>query len=172
MYLVGTVYNFCTDHRSLRVAILLPGGRRHWVRRPTIEGEWQKIIGPPASWGDDVDGDVAHARRELAEVDQERAFYQRQAGRGRITEREFDAPMDETQNAQRHWQSELDRLKELRDNTDRVQSGLEYVEKLMANYQVKVRDINQTPDELEALPREKQEEILLERPMAKKPRRS
>jgi transposase-like protein len=33
MYLVGTVYNFCTDHRSLRVAILLPGGRRHWVRR-------------------------------------------------------------------------------------------------------------------------------------------
>jgi transposase-like protein len=33
MYLVGTVYNFCTDHRSLRVAILLPGGRRYWVRR-------------------------------------------------------------------------------------------------------------------------------------------
>jgi transposase-like protein len=37
MYLVGTVYNFCTNHRSLRVAILLPDGRRHWVpRTPAI----------------------------------------------------------------------------------------------------------------------------------------
>ena len=37
MYLVGTVYNFCTYHRSLRVAIHLPGGRRHWVpRTPAI----------------------------------------------------------------------------------------------------------------------------------------
>jgi hypothetical protein len=37
MYLVGTVYNFCTHHRSLRVAIPLPGGRRHWVpRTPAI----------------------------------------------------------------------------------------------------------------------------------------
>ena len=37
MYLVGTVYNFCTNHRSLRVAILLPGDRRHWVpRTPAI----------------------------------------------------------------------------------------------------------------------------------------
>jgi transposase-like protein len=33
MYLVGTVYNFCMDHRSLRVVIHLPGGRHHWVRR-------------------------------------------------------------------------------------------------------------------------------------------
>jgi transposase-like protein len=37
MYLVGTVYNFCTYHRSLRVAIPLPGGRCHWVpRTPAI----------------------------------------------------------------------------------------------------------------------------------------
>jgi len=33
MYLVGSVYNFCTYHRSLRVAIPLPGDRRHWVSR-------------------------------------------------------------------------------------------------------------------------------------------
>ena len=33
MYLVGTIYNFCTNHRSLRVAIPLPGGRRHWLSR-------------------------------------------------------------------------------------------------------------------------------------------
>jgi len=33
MYLVGSVYNFCTYHRSLRVAIPLPGDRQHWVSR-------------------------------------------------------------------------------------------------------------------------------------------
>ena len=33
MYLVGTVYNFCTYHKSLRVPIYLPGGRRRWLRR-------------------------------------------------------------------------------------------------------------------------------------------
>ena len=33
MYLIGTVYNFCTYHTSLRVAIYLPGNRRRWARR-------------------------------------------------------------------------------------------------------------------------------------------
>jgi hypothetical protein len=33
MYLIGTIYNFCTTHRSLRVAIILPGNRRRWVHR-------------------------------------------------------------------------------------------------------------------------------------------
>jgi transposase-like protein len=34
VYLVGTVYNFCTFHQSLRVPLLLGSrGRIHWVRR-------------------------------------------------------------------------------------------------------------------------------------------
>ncbi|HHH42394.1 MAG TPA: IS1 family transposase [Chloroflexi bacterium] len=33
MYLMGTVYNFCTYHKSLRVPIYLPGNRRRWVQR-------------------------------------------------------------------------------------------------------------------------------------------
>jgi transposase-like protein len=33
MYLLGTVYNLCTYHHSLRVAIVLPRHRRHWVPR-------------------------------------------------------------------------------------------------------------------------------------------
>jgi transposase-like protein len=33
-YLVGTVYNFCTDHQSLRLPLLIGSrGRVHWVRR-------------------------------------------------------------------------------------------------------------------------------------------
>jgi len=33
MYLVGTVYNFCTYHKSLRVPLYLPNDRRRWLRR-------------------------------------------------------------------------------------------------------------------------------------------
>ena len=33
MYLVGTVYNFCTYHTSLRLPLYLPGNRRRWLRR-------------------------------------------------------------------------------------------------------------------------------------------
>jgi len=33
MYLMGSAYNFCTYHRSLRVPIYLPGNRRRWISR-------------------------------------------------------------------------------------------------------------------------------------------
>lgn len=33
VYLVGTVYNFCTYHDSLRVELLLPYGHRRWLKR-------------------------------------------------------------------------------------------------------------------------------------------
>jgi transposase-like protein len=33
MYLVGTVYNFCTYHKSLRLPLYLSSNRRRWLRR-------------------------------------------------------------------------------------------------------------------------------------------
>ncbi len=33
MYLTGTLYNFCTYHKSLRVPLYLPNNRRRWLRR-------------------------------------------------------------------------------------------------------------------------------------------
>jgi transposase-like protein len=60
VYLVGTVYNFCTYHESLRVELLLPHHRRRWLRRtPAIaagitdhlwsvsELLWFKVPKPP-----------------------------------------------------------------------------------------------------------------------------
>jgi transposase-like protein len=39
MYLVGSVYNFCTEHRSLRVSV--PGGRTKWQgRTPAMAARW------------------------------------------------------------------------------------------------------------------------------------
>jgi hypothetical protein len=34
--LMGTVYNFCTHHWSLRVELALPGNRRRWLRRTPV----------------------------------------------------------------------------------------------------------------------------------------
>jgi hypothetical protein len=61
VYLVGTVYNFCAYHDSLRVELLLPNHRRRWLRRtPAIAASitdhlwsvdellWYKVPKPPA----------------------------------------------------------------------------------------------------------------------------
>jgi hypothetical protein len=110
--------------------------------------------------GESVDGDIAHVRQRLAEVEEERAFYQRQAARRKITEREFDIRMEETKERYQYWQSELDRLKELRDNQDKVRAGTEYVNELMERIQTILLEVDLPPDELKKLTREKQIEIL------------
>ena len=80
-----------------------------------------------------------------------------------MTEREFDARMDEIEDARRPWQGELDRLKELRDNAVKVQNGLEYATELLTSLQARLPEIDQTPEELAALPKDQQESILRER---------
>jgi DNA invertase Pin-like site-specific DNA recombinase len=113
--------------------------------------------------GESFDGDIAYARRKLIEVDQARAFYQRQAARGKISEREFDARMEETEVDREYWRGELARLQELRDNAERVQSGLDYVTELLASFQARLSQIDQTPEELRARSREERDRILEER---------
>ena len=110
--------------------------------------------------GESVSGEIAHVRLKLAEVDQERAFYQRQAARGKISEAEFDDRMGETEEAQRHWHEELDRLTELRDNTAKVQSGLDYATQFLTSLQAELPDIDQTLDELKAMPQDERNAIL------------
>jgi transposase-like protein len=61
MYLVGTVYNFCTYHKSLRVPLYVSHSRRRWLRRtPAIAAgitdhlwsveELLSFRVPPPSW--------------------------------------------------------------------------------------------------------------------------
>jgi DNA invertase Pin-like site-specific DNA recombinase len=113
--------------------------------------------------GESVNSEIAHARRKLGEVDQERAFYQRQGARGQITEQEFDARMGETQEAAKYWQAEIGRLTELRDNAAKVEAGLSYMEALLGNLQARLPSIDQTPEELSTLPVDRQRAILEER---------
>lgn len=110
--------------------------------------------------GDSVNGEIAHARRRLSEVEQERTFYQRQAARGKITEQEFDGHMEATEESLGHWQAELERLMELRDNTAKVQAGLDYATELLTTLQDIVPDIDQTPKELKGMPKEERDKIM------------
>ena len=113
--------------------------------------------------GDNVLGDLAHAQKQLDQLAQERAFYQRQAGRGRITEAEFDARMEETSHAQEHWTAELERLRDLRDNSQKVRASLDYAGALMAQLESRLGDIDQAPSELRALSRAERRRVLKER---------
>jgi hypothetical protein len=110
--------------------------------------------------GDSASGEIAHVRLKLAEVDQERAFYQRQAARGKISEEEFDARMEETEEARQHWREELDRLTELRDNAAKVESGLEYATQFLTALQAQLPDIDQTLDQLIAMSQDERNAIL------------
>jgi len=113
--------------------------------------------------GESVDGEIAHARRRLTEVGGERSFYQRQAARGKITEAEFDARMEETEEGARYWQGEIKRLTELRDDAEKVEAGLSYIEALLANLRARLPDLDMEPEKLNALPEARQRAILEER---------
>jgi transposase-like protein len=77
MYLVGTVYNFCTYHKSLRVPLYLPGGRRRWLRRTpaiaagitdhlwTVEELLSFRVPPPPWKPPQRRGRPSHAMKEL-----------------------------------------------------------------------------------------------------------
>jgi chromosome segregation ATPase len=110
--------------------------------------------------GESVSGEITHVRLKHTEVDQERAFYQRQAARSKISEAEFDARMEETEEARKHWREELDRLTELRDNAVKVQSGLDYATQFLTSLQAELPDIDQTPDELKAMSQDERNAIL------------
>jgi hypothetical protein len=115
------------------------------------------------SQGKSVDGEISHARRRLAEVNQERAFYQRQAARGKIDEAEFDARMEESEEARRYWKAEIKRLTELRDDAAKVQEGLDYATELLESFQARLPEIDQTPAELKAMAEEQRNAILRDR---------
>jgi hypothetical protein len=110
-----------------------------------------------------MESDLAHTRKKLEEVAHARAFFQRQAARGRIQEDEFDARMDETQAEREHWQAELERLKDLRDGAAAVQDGLDYATQLMAHLQERLAVIDQTPKQLRRLPEEDRNAIVEQR---------
>ena len=95
--------------------------------------------------------------------EEERAFYQRQAARGKMSEQEFDARMDETDSAKRHWEAERVRLTELRDDARKVQSGLDYTTQLLAVMDKTLPEIDQPPDQLRAIDKQRQRAILKKR---------
>jgi Recombinase len=109
------------------------------------------------------EGAIAEARNKLAAIDAERADYQRQKGRQKITEKEFDDRMDETAQSREYWQGEIARLKELRDDAVKIKAGMDYAVKLMAAIEKKLPEIDQTPAELRAMPEAQRRAIIKRR---------
>jgi DNA invertase Pin-like site-specific DNA recombinase len=113
--------------------------------------------------GDNLDGEIAHKRQRLVEIDQERASYQRQNARGKMTDKEFDARIQETDDAKADIQEQLAQLVQLRDDSAKVDDGLRYLVELMTNIREELPMIDIPRKELRALPKEQQEVILRKR---------
>lgn len=71
--------------------------------------------------------------------------------------------MAETEDSQRHWQSEIGRLTELRDDAAKVDNALAYTAELMSRIEEGLPHIDQTPDQLKALPADQRDRVLRER---------
>lgn len=113
--------------------------------------------------GEDIDGEIAHARQRLTEIDQERANYQRQNARGKMTDDEFDARIQETDETKTVLQDRLTELVDLRDDSDKVNDGLRYLVELMTNIQEELPTIDIPRKALRALPKAEQDMILRKR---------
>ena len=113
--------------------------------------------------GGDLDSEIARALAEVAKVDHARAELSRQQAYGKISWQEFEARIAETEIARRERAAEADRLRALRDDAQRVQAGLDYVQHFMQTLQAQVQGIDQEPDALNALPENERRAILEKR---------
>lgn len=113
--------------------------------------------------GDDLDGKIAQAERKLTSLESERAVYIRQNGRGLISDQEFEMVMSETKQKQDYYQTELDRLGELRDDALAIDSELETAFRLLNNIERKLSELNHDLEQLKAMTRADRDAILSER---------
>jgi site-specific DNA recombinase len=134
------------------------------IKRPDfiteqVKAKQQELI----KQGDSADSAIHRARQKLAEIEQERAFYQRQAAKGFINESEFEQRMNETQETAGYWQAELTRLEELRADAAEVQAGLDYVTKLLQSLARGLAQIDLAPEDCEKLSQARQDSIMKKR---------
>lgn len=113
--------------------------------------------------GDDIDSEISLKRGRLEAIAQERMKYARQQARGKITEELFDVLIAECDDLENELQTELDHLLFLRDEQAAVQAGNDYVLDLIKNFQERLPEINQSPDELAAMNENQQHTIMAER---------
>lgn len=113
--------------------------------------------------GDNFDSEIAKLTRRLEDIDQERLTYTRQLGRGKIEEAAYDVLIAEADELEGETKEELAHLKTMRDNAKSLQAGLDYAYMLLDGIRRKLPQMNQTPEELKGLPKERQEWVLSER---------
>lgn len=113
--------------------------------------------------GNNLDSDIATKRRQIDAIDQDRMTYTRQLGRGKIKEAVYDSLMAECDENEADLREQLDNLLTLRDEQKEVRNAIAYAEKLLSDIRRRLPEINQSPEELAALPEARQREILLER---------
>jgi site-specific DNA recombinase len=110
-----------------------------------------------------IDDEISSVHKRLGDIERERAFYQKQAARGKITEIEFDQRMDETVETIQFWNDELVRLKTIRDDASTVKASLDYADALFNKINERLEYLDQSREVLAKMTEEERNSILKER---------
>lgn len=113
--------------------------------------------------GDNLDGEIAKKRQQIAAIEQDKMTYTRQLARERISEEVYDSLIAEANESEVDLKEQLDHLLILRDDQKRTQRTIAYAERLLTNIRERLPEINQSPEELTKLPEEQRRAIMLER---------
>lgn len=113
--------------------------------------------------GDSYDGQIAQAERKLKEIEDGRSRLMRHLAKGIINDDDFERIMVERNNEQQFWTEEINRLRTLRDDVQKIESDLEYAYQVLSVIEGGLGKWDMPPGELKSLPSERRIEILSER---------
>jgi chromosome segregation ATPase len=135
------------------------GLRNPTLLRQQIEARVEEL----QSKSDESHNEILRIERRIESIKNERAFFQKKAAQGKISESEFDDRMDETAEQIEFWGNELERLKAYMHETQRVQTSIDYVEELFSKFCNRLEYLDCDSSTLELLSKEERDNILKER---------
>jgi len=113
--------------------------------------------------GDSYDGQIAQAERKLKEIEDGRSRLMRHLAKGIINDDDFERIMVERNNEQQFWTEEINRLRTLRDDVQKIESDLEYAYQVLSVIEGGLGKWDMLPGELKSLFPERRIEVLSER---------
>ena len=107
--------------------------------------------------------EILKIQQRIVSIHSERAFYQKKAAQGKITEEEFDRRMDETSEQIEYWENEIGNLRSLTTDVERLRESVDYAEMLINKINGSIDYLDCSPDSLITLPEEERNNILMKR---------
>lgn len=110
-----------------------------------------------------LDKEIIQAKNRIRDIENTRAFYQRKAAEGKITETEFDSRMDETKEDINYWCEVLEGYQVIKLDNQKMRDSLDYAEELFTKLRAGLEYLDCEQDVLNAKPESERNLILTKR---------